>query len=444
VLVGLGVRIGYVYGYRRRVAITGDAFYFHYQANLLASGQGFLDPYSLLWRFQILPGANHPPLWTLVLATAAAVGVTSFFGQLLWSSAVGALSVAALGLAGRAVGGERVGLLAAGVGALYPVFVVNDGSLLAETLVVPLVALSIWAFYRLWRRPSIPRAAVLGALCALAALTRSELVLLVVLLAVPAGLWCRSVAVRRRLGLCAAALGASLCVFAPWWAYTVPRFSHHVILSDQLGVTLASANCGLTYGGPLVGYWSDSCETVVRSRPSPDPTVRDRALEHEALTYMSHHAGRVPVVVAARLGRAFGVFRPGQQIDLEWSVLGRPRLPAGLGLGVYYVLGALALPGVVIVRRRGLPVVPFVCIAAEVVLVTAAIFGQTRYRTPLDVALVILAAVTVDQVWAGRGAHVRGGAHRDGAQDPPQADGEGQDEDRRHGGRAPVPAGARR
>jgi 4-amino-4-deoxy-L-arabinose transferase-like glycosyltransferase len=422
VLGGLALRIGYVLAYRRHVTPGGDAFYFHYQADLLASGKGFIDPYSLFWAQRIVPGATHPPLWTLVVALAAALGSTTFFAQLVWSCVIGALSVAVVAVAAREMAGPRAGLVAAVLCALYPVFIVDDGSLLAETLVVPLVALVVWAFYRLWHRPSLPRAALLGALCALCALTRSELVLLVVFLAVPAGLVCRVPSWRRRLGYCGVALAAAVGVFAPWWAYTVPRFSHPELLSDQLGVTLAAANCDQTYGGSLIGYWDDSCEVAIVTPSAGDASARDALLRRDAISYVQHHAGRVPVVVAARLGRAVGVFRPGQQIDLEWAVLGRPRLPAVIGLAFYYVVVLLGALGVVVLRRRRMPSLPFVVILGEVVLVSAAIFGQTRYRTPLDVALVILAALALDRAvdlrsrrTARRASGLRRGRHTRGA-----------------------------
>jgi len=398
VIVGLATRVGYVFAYRRHAAPTGDAFYFHYQADLLAAGKGFIDPFSLYWASRVVPGATHPPLWTLVVALAAALGSTTFLAQLLWSCAIGAASVALVGMAAREVAGPRAGLIAGAITALYPVFLVDDGSLLAETLVVPLVALVVWAFFRLWHQPSLPRAALLGALCALCALTRSELVLLVVFLALPAGLVCRAPSWRRRLSLSGVALLAAIGMFAPWWAYTVPRFSHPVLLSDQLGVTLASANCNQTYSGTLFGYWDDACETAIVTPRAKDASARDDLLRHDAISYVEHHAGRVPAVIAARLGRAFGVYRVRQQIDLEWVVLGRPRLPAALGLGVYYLLVVLAGAGVVVLRGRRLPLWPFVVILGEVVLVTAAIFGQTRYRTPLDVVLIILAAVALDRL----------------------------------------------
>jgi 4-amino-4-deoxy-L-arabinose transferase-like glycosyltransferase len=336
------------------------------------------------------------------------LGIKSFFGQLLYSCVIGAVSVAMVAMAAREVAGRRAGLIAAGITALYPVFLIDDGSLLAETMVVPLVALVVWAFYRLLHRPSLPRAALLGALATLCALTRSELVLLVVFLAVPAGLLCRGRPWRIRLGLCAASLIAAVCVFAPWWAYTLPRFSLPELLSDQLGITLASANCNQTYHGRLLGYWSFAC-TEGSTRAGEDASTADQVLRSRAIHYVEHHLGQVPIVMAARFGRSFGVFVPWQEIDLEWARIGRPRLPATIGLFCYYGLVAFAVGGAVVLRRRRVTLFPALIIFGEVALVAVAIFGQTRYRTPLDVTLVILAAVAVDHLRrappGGRGRH---------------------------------------
>ena len=57
-LVGLALRVGYVYLYRHHVRVTGDAFYYHYQANLLASGKGFVNPYTLFYGLKSVPGAG--------------------------------------------------------------------------------------------------------------------------------------------------------------------------------------------------------------------------------------------------------------------------------------------------------------------------------------------------------------------------------------------------
>ena len=102
--------------------------------------------------------------------------------------------------------------------------------------------------------------------------------------------------------------------------------------------------------------------------------------------------------MAARFGRAFGLFVPWQEIDLEWARIGRPRLPATIGLFSYYLIAVTALGGVVVLRRRKVTLFPAAIILAEVALVAVAIFGQTRYRTPLDVILVVLAGVALDHV----------------------------------------------
>ena len=207
--VGLALRVGYVFAYRRHITPTGDAFYFHYQADLLASGKGFIDPYSLFWAADGR-ARRHPPA---VVDAGRRPGGRARLDHVLRPAALELChrrrrlwSVVADG--GRARWPDRApGSSPRCIAALYPVFLVDDGSLLAETLVVPLVALVVWAFYRLWRRPSLPRAALLGALCALCALTRSELVLLVVFLAASRRARCagraRGVG---RLGLCAVAL----------------------------------------------------------------------------------------------------------------------------------------------------------------------------------------------------------------------------------------------
>jgi len=236
----------------------------------------------------------------------------------------------------------------------------------------------------------------LGCACALDALARSELVLLVPIFVIAAGLLVRKQRVRRRLALCVITGVAALVTFIPWYAYNLSRFSDSVPLSSQLGVTLATANCNTTYYGTLLGYWSLGCALRVHTTKGADPSVQDHEFREAAIQYAEHHKGRVPVVVAARLGRELDLYRPLQQIDLEWSILGRPRLVAYIGMGAYYFCTALAVSGFVVLRRRRIVVVPFAALIFVTLLVAAATFGQTRYRTGLDTAIVILAAVAVD------------------------------------------------
>jgi 4-amino-4-deoxy-L-arabinose transferase-like glycosyltransferase len=397
-LGGLGVRIGYVFLYRRHAVPSGDAFFYHYQANLLVAGKGFINPYSYLFFHHSVPSADHPPLWTLVLAVGSLLGLKSFFAQILWGCLIGALAIWLIGLAATQVAGPRAGVIAAVIAALYPVFWINDGSEMAETLATVLIALIIWAFFRLWRRPSLWSAAWLGLFSALAALTRSEMAILIPVFVIGAGLASRGVRLWRRLALSAVAAVVVVATFVPWWAYTFPRFTDTVLLSNEFGVTLATANCNTTYSGEYLGYWSLPCATRIHTDPHADASVQDHEYRAAALRYVKHHESRLPAVMAARVGRELGLYRPAQQIDLEWSVLGRPRLPAAIGLGVYYVVAVLAVGGAVVLRRRRIVIFPFVAILVETVLIAMVTFGQTRYRTSLDTAIVILAGVAVDHL----------------------------------------------
>jgi 4-amino-4-deoxy-L-arabinose transferase-like glycosyltransferase len=396
-VLALAVRLGYAFIYRRQAQPTGDAYYYHYQANLLASGKGFINPDTYYFVGRTVAAADHPPLWTLVLALAALTGLKSFFSQILWSCVIGALSVAIVGFAAREVAGQRVGLVAAVIAALYPTFWIDDGALMSETLVVTTTAAIIWLFYRLWHGPSIGRAILLGVACALAALTRSELVVLIPILAVGMVLGGLAPGVQRRLALSAALVLGALVTFAPWWIYNIPRFSNPVLLSSQLGVTLQGANCPATYSGPLIGSWSLACNLAVKVKPGTDPSQQDEQFRSAAFRYAEHHESRLPEVALARVGRELGLFRPFEQIDLEWSLLGRPRLPATVGLFAFYTMAITGVAGAVVLRWRRIRLWPLVGIGAVVIVTAVATFGETRYRTSLDVALVVLAAVMVDE-----------------------------------------------
>jgi 4-amino-4-deoxy-L-arabinose transferase-like glycosyltransferase len=151
-VLGLGLRLGYIALYRRHATPAGDAYYYHYQANLLVGGHGFINPLTYAVAHRAVPAADHPPLWTLVLAVAALVGLKSFWSQIVWSCLVGAAAIVVVALATHEIAGRRAGIAAAFLAACYPVFWINDGALMSETLVLLTSALVVWQSYRLRRR----------------------------------------------------------------------------------------------------------------------------------------------------------------------------------------------------------------------------------------------------------------------------------------------------
>src|SRR5262245_57336532 len=162
VLGALAFRVGYVLLAKFDEPTKGDQVYYNITANQLARGNGFTDPRD---GAEI---AQHPPLTSLVLAPASWVneqfdeGGEHLLAQRLTMAVLGAGVVALIALVGRRVGGNRAGLIAAVIAALYPALWMNDGLVMSETLAAGGVALSILLAYRFGRDPTWANAGWLG------------------------------------------------------------------------------------------------------------------------------------------------------------------------------------------------------------------------------------------------------------------------------------------
>jgi 4-amino-4-deoxy-L-arabinose transferase-like glycosyltransferase len=394
-LAGLAVRVLYTVLVGRHSPGVGDYFFYQGAANELADGRGYIDPF-LSTAGHPYSTALHPPAWPFLLAIGSKLGATSFLAHRLVGCLVGAVVVAELGLLGRRVGGDRVGLVAAGIAAAYPTLIAADGSLMSETLYGAFVAAALLLAYRLLDRPSTWTAAALGATIGLSALTRGEGLLFLPLLALP-------VAWRGGLGrafrLTAAVAGAAI-VIAPWTARNWITFDRPVLLSTNDSTVLAGANCSPTYHGSDLGFWRLDC--VSERRPGLNEAEQAAIWRREGRVYARDHAGRLAAVVApVRVLRAWDLWQPRRQTRLAE---GRSVRVTQAGTAVFYVLAALAVYGLVLLRRRGATLLVLLCPIVVVTLSSAASFGLPRFRQAAELALVVLAAVAVDALAARRAA----------------------------------------
>ncbi len=399
--VGFGIRLASVFGRPNR-APGGDPGYAYRVAKLLVAGKGFISPLAYDYHNQhhILQTAQWPPLWTFALTVPIVFGFHSFLAARIWSCFVGAATIVVCGLAGREIGGRRVGLITAFIVALDPNMWTNAELALSETLSPLLVALVLWMAYRFWKRPSVGHIAALGATIGLAALGRDELSLLVVLILLPLGFMVRSASWRRRAALVLVGAVVAGAVVSPWAGYNLSRFDKVVTISDGLGPTLLSANCDTTYSGRLEGYWSWDCLQLAHPGRWLEESVKNSIDETAAMRYIRAHESELPRVTLARLGRGFGVFHPMQQVKIDSLVETRPYHWWLTGLFVYYALFVLSVGGSVVLRRRRIPIFPLWAIAVDVLAVFVLSFGQPRYRVTLEVSLTILASVQIEWLWA--------------------------------------------
>ena len=271
------------------------------------------------------------------------------------------------------------------------------------------VATCIWLAYRLLARPTPVLVAALGVTVGLLAMTRAEQMALLLLLVLPAIVSLREIPWRRRVTWMAGASALCLLVVAPWAVYNTARFEEPVILSTGLGLSMQAGNCESTYSGDLLGYVDGGAVAYACLPPlvSSEQSIADGQLRRAAIEFMRDHSSRVPVVVAARIGRTFNLFRPFQQARFEagrnnfqvtdpdcTECRGLLRV-AQLGLIAYWVLLPLAVLGAVLARRRRRPIFPLLVFPLIVVLSVTLTIGAVRYRAPAEVPLVLLAAFAI-------------------------------------------------
>ncbi len=386
-VVGLAWRIAYVVALRHRV-VVGDGFVYHLTALDLVNGVGFYNPAtgSAL--------ASHPPVWPIVLAGPSLVGLKSWLSHQLFGCLVGTATIVMTGLAGRAAFGRRVGVIAAALAATYPMIWVYERPLLSESLVLLGTATMIWLAYRFRAKPGLGLAIGCGAMVGMLAMTAAELILITVLLVLPLIVSAREVPFKRRLVWLSAAAIACLVVVVPWGAYNSTRFAKPVPFSTALGAELVQGNCGPAYHGKLLGYYDLGCLIFVKNI-SPDYSVADGQYRKKAFTFIDDNKSRVPIVMAARVGRTFGVFRPAQQMHLEAGETRTPLWVLQLGFVSYWLLLPFAAAGIVLARRRRIAVFPLLAFPVEVLVAVVPTIGSVRYRAPAEITLVLLAALGI-------------------------------------------------
>ena len=405
-LAGLAVRLIYLFGWRNPWPVIGDPYYYHHGANLLADGEGYVHPFRLLLEGVRMPGADHPPGYLTVLAGFSLLGMRSFLWHQVVSCLLGMGGVVAMGLAGRRIAGERVGLIVAAMTAFSPNIFLFDAMVLSETLVVSTTAIVLIAAYRWWDRRGTGEAVAFGAAIGLAALVRSEAVLLGPAIGVPLVWWRYRRPGHKPLAAYAGQLAAAgltaLVVIGPWVAYNMSRFERPTTLSAQFDQTLGTANCDTVYFGDRVGYWSLACiQETEHLVGEGDASAQGRGFSRIAREYMRDHTGRVPYVVAARVGRTFGLYEPQGQIFLDDQVETKEPALGQAGMFVWYAIAVAGAFGLVGLRRVGRPIFPLIAVVATVVLTVAVIYGTTRFRLPAELALTIPAAVSLDALVVG-------------------------------------------
>lgn len=389
---GFVLRALYVLAVTRHDALVGDQLYYSGQAYLDAIGRWFVQPFA-----EHQPGADHPPLTVAALTPITWLLRNGPYvsGQRWFTVAVGSANIVLIALVARRFVGSRTALVAAALAAVHAALWMGDALILSEPYTIAAICALFLAADRLAERPGRGRAVLAGLVAGLTILGRAEMALLVVVLLGP---WAwralRRGAPRRRAALGEVALvaaGAAVLV-GPWVAWNMTRFQDRVLISSNDGFTLLGANCQPAYYGRTIGSYQIGCALAPEIPPEWDSSQASALRTRLAVRYARDHAGRLPLVAAARLGRLWLVVDPAAEVD-NGPGEGRPRWAMWIGVAQFWALVPLAVAGWArIDRSRRWPLLSLPAVATFTGVLIAAYW---RIRVPADIALVILSAAGI-------------------------------------------------
>ncbi len=403
-------RIAYVMTVTRHQSqLFGDQIAYARQAETLAAGEGFRDPFI---EDRTVPNADHPPLTALLATPAYLLTDSSSRGDTaarLIMATVGGMTVWFAGLAARRFAtnvevdpdskfATRAGWIAAGLAAVLPGIWMHDGLIMSEGPGAATVAILMWSAVRFLDRPTAARIATVGAALGVAVLARSEAALLAPLLVVPLAFTRRGDRSDRRwsaaLPWLAAAGAGFVLVAGPWIGANLVRFDRPVTLSTNDGSTLLGSNCDEAYRGATTGLWILPCVTAHSDPEAIDASVNAATFRREGLRYIRSHLGDQPRVMAVRVLRTWSLWSPRQEVYLNSGEGDETWVSWAAIVGAWATMAAGAV-GFVALRRRDRPVWPLAANLVAATVTSAAFYGLARFRIGADVALLIAAAITV-------------------------------------------------
>ncbi|HWF53999.1 MAG TPA: glycosyltransferase family 39 protein [Solirubrobacteraceae bacterium] len=401
VVVALVVRIAVVIATPHFIPVTDAGEFDHIAVSLADHGtypSSYLAPHAG-------PTAFRPPLFPGALAAVyTIVGTGSQHtrwdaGRVL-EAVFGAIAVWLIALIATRVWGWRVGLVAAGIAAVWPPLVLVGSSLLSESLFIALILASVWAalVYRDDRR--LRWAVLAGVFVGLSALTRGNGFLLVI----PVGFLVWTTRPRRSWAAVRAplaVLAAAVVVLIPWTVRNYDQFHTFVPVTTETGYALAGTyNATAQNDKRFPGLWLAPIPQMRQAfivHPGADESLVSSTLTHEATHYIHEHPLSVVTTVYWNTLRLLNL----TGADVERAFAGGEGYPIWLAVLSVYVFWALLALCVAGLRSRSLRAAPLALWGCPLViyLTTAPLLGLTRYRAPADPFLIFVAALAVVAAW---------------------------------------------
>jgi len=386
--------------------VGGDALYLFLQGRMLSEGKGYSSPVFFIITGQESPGAGKPPIWPTVIAGLNLVGLETPTDVRLLAALLGAAAVVLIGHTAGKLAGRRAAIVAAALAAFYPMLWINDWKMLNDGPMILASAFVFYCAYTFWAKPRPKTAALLGMSVLVATFTRNEAITLLAFLILPLVWSLRRFPPSVRMRLAAVAWITFAALYMPWLTYNLARFHEPGLLGGSSGSTAINSSCDSAWYGTNTGYLDFQCIDLLSqlraaqlldpNKPPSDESDLDKAFRDQSSEYIMANKNRAPIVLAARVGRMWDIYKPTQNLDYNINLEGRGRLDSTLGLISYFALLPWAIGGLAVLYRRRVTIMPMLAFALAITLTAAITFGITRFRVPVEVGICLAAAVAID------------------------------------------------
>ncbi len=307
---------------------------------------------------------------------------------------------------GRRVAGEAVGLLAALFYGVYPYLLYQNLTVNDTAIFILLLTAGIAAAYKARDTRGWRWAVALGVAFGLAALTKTLIVLLLPLLAL---WWWRVIGLRPAIRLALASGIALVAVVLPWVVRNTHLHGELVLISTNGGSNLHQGNnpCVDDY---LARGWDAQWVNCIGAPPDDYSETEAEAWHREqALTYLRDNPGDWPRLFWTKFWVLWSpVIMPYELppdpylVDDAVLQFESPEFQAARVVHVLYFAPVLLL-GIVGLftgwRNRATEIGPLVAVFAAITITYVVFHPSTRYRSPADPFVFILAALAITRLW---------------------------------------------
>ncbi len=375
--------------------------YDEYAVNLLA-GNGYT-------RFPDLhPDSDLPPLYPFFLAGMYSVFGRSAIPVALVQIGFDVITMLAIYAIGRRIGGARVGVLAAAFTGFYPYLVFQDLSVNDTAIFIMLLALGIWGAYRVADTKSWRWAIFVGAIFGVAALTKTLIALMLPLIAL---WWWRQIGFRRAFLSGLATALVFVAVLTPWIVRNTQVQGTLTLISTNDGSNLYQGNNPCVADYLLNGWDAQWVDCLTPTPPGMSETETAAWFRDQALAYLRDHPGDLPRLLWVKFVTLWSpellprAVPPNANLDNEAVLQYETPLfrAARVAHLIYFtpllILGIVGIGLAAVQRQLTGKYAPLLIVLIAITAAYLIYHPSTRYRSPADPFLFVLAAAALVWLW---------------------------------------------